>query len=676
MQRHLHAAAICSQIQGAEYVGVAFGRNHATKRIPYVRSLHSAMNMCARYELITPSGSLFSARSILIGNASQRLSASCAVLIVNMEAPTAAARQTLVSDLHIALSLALVDSPALLVLAGLGCDTYGGEVDDLGREVDGGGTYINAFGQSMLEQCWVQHAWTALLERGHVQLPPPTEPNECERIGERLWCIGQLVSGANSICRARPPKLQLSNSDNGGGNDHCKTTHRVVGFPKGAPPDWDSEGSGAPRALPFRSFEKGVAHGYRHYTLLPCPHGDEDEAQSRTSRLCLIFKSSWRFMAGLQSVDGGRTFSSSPASLVLPAATNNTAKRFGLCQRMTANMAITHDPYGKQFVIVGGRYRPSTDAEPGVWMAVGQSWRWSTLPPSPPQYVRRGLFRVSPVPAPENWRDFRLLFNGTHSGCAEDHRVEDQRRRYLIHAVGRRNSSTITTQSKHKVCGFGSRLSLVRHGQDWIIYARARLEDGLQWVQMTRSNNGQDWLPFQLINILGFDAVSGFPNYFAAQTNPIHNGSLLSLVPIVHRLHACIGITFSVNGLDWSPVIPLVPCSAYGDRASHHPVAGGLVSVGYGRVACFIHEDVPKIAADHAIQLTIQTPMDLDVWVKRYASRKRRNRNEQPSRIVRIEFPCERLASWTRRGLQTLGAASKSFRRKELFFCVPRRMCR
>ena len=73
--------------------------------------------------------------------------------------------------------------------------------------------------------------------------------------------------------------------------------------------------------------------------------------------------------------------------------------------------------------------------------------------------------------------------------------------------------------------------------------------------------------------------MSGEIYFFAVQPNPIHNGSLIALAPIVHRFGGCIGLTLSDDGVYWSPLTPLVRCTVYGDRAAHHPVVGGLIKL-------------------------------------------------------------------------------------------------
>ena len=149
--------------------------------------------------------------------------------------------------------------------------------------------------------------------------------------------------------------------------------------------------------------------------------------------------------------------------------------------------------------------------------------------------------------------------------------------------------------------------------------------------------------------------------FFSVQSNPVHNGSLVAMVPVVHHFSACVSLTFSVDGLRWSPLSPLVRCAAYGERSAHHPVSGGLVRVSQERIALLVHESVPYIYVDK------RTPEVLRVWLEDAKVRGWRHagsgtpaigaaakRGPEMSQLVRYEFGCGLLAQWTRKGLQAL----------------------
>ena len=670
IQGGLHASGFCSQMPDAEYVGIAFNPN--ATMVPLSLELERALSTCASHQLIAPGPSLYSAR--VVSNPILALNASCDVIVVNMDAPTAAARQTLISDLPMALSLASQTMATFLVLVGHGCDASMGNVDRAGNLIyDAGAQYVNWQGHHKMEQCWIQDAWRTHRARGLVKPPPVRQPNECERIGTRLWCAGEIAPTIRAACRLSINRHSaLLEYTSAAKASRCETVSSVVRFSGAMPPDWDPTTNRQARSLLYRKFDSLVRKSIQSYTIVPCGRkGDTPEQQQAT--MCLIFPNGGdpdRWVAGLVSTNGGLTFDNGPAHLVMPSISNDSVLQHpGVPYHMTVNLAIARENGDGQYVVVGGRYRAPLDEEQGVWMASGTSWRWSSSQePRPPEYAGRGAFRGTPVPPRDNWGNFRLLFNGTHEGCI------DSNARYLFKS---RDTHGVWVAN---VCGFTGRLSLVQHGTDWLIYTRARISNGRamdangngrQWVQMTRSSHGHEWQPFQQIQILHLQPALASLSFFAVQTNPVHSGSLLALVPLVHCTHAYVGITFSVDGLTWSPVVPLVQAAAWlasdGEHASSQPVAGGLRSVGNGRVACFIHQDIPRGGYEQAIPVTRETPLVLAKWAEK---RLHQRAPRPPSSIMRIEFPCSRLALWTRRGLQDLPGRTAAQNRASFSACV------
>ena len=130
------------------------------------------------------------------------------------------------------------------------------------------------------------------------------------------------------------------------------------------------------------------------------------------------------------------------------------------------------------------------------------------------------------------------------------------------------------------------------------------------------------------------------PYTFAAQKNPVHSGSLLAVAPVVHRLRGCLALTLSVDGRNFSSFQPLLPCHAYGERASHQPVAGGVTLDG-DTVSFWVHRSVPSIS------FGALTPEPL----KNY-----RHRSQPPANVAIYKMPAERLRKWTRRALASLAS--------------------
>ena len=83
-----------------------------------------------------------------------------------------------------------------------------------------------------------------------------------------------------------------------------------------------------------------------------------------------------------------------------------------------------------------------------------------------------------------------------------------------------------------------------------------------------------------------------------AQVNPVDDQSLIAVFPIVHRFRGCIGLSLSLDGLNWSPVTPLRQCDTIGDRTIDQPVAGIIRPSGGNVLWLYVHESVPKIGID------------------------------------------------------------------------------
>ncbi len=150
-----------------------------------------------------------------------------------------------------------------------------------------------------------------------------------------------------------------------------------------------------------------------------------------------------------------------------------------------------------------------------------------------------------------------------------------------------------------------------------------------------------------------------------AQANPVHRGTLIGVLPIVHRGLGCIGLALSTNGQQWSPPTPLKRCEVHGKRTEDHPVAG--VALVKGEVVLLLHEFVPGITFDQATPSRWRTAFarvgGLD-WGK--------------SGLVRYSVPCDDFAAWTARALASLAADGDAMARAMsdrgkggLYICAP-----
>ena len=693
--RSAENAVLCQRLgKHCEYTGLSFMDPVDPATSVQHGTLRAALQGHRLVEVLTPGAALHSARVLLDDGralgASRSLRNACRMLVLQMDAPTASARQTLVTDLSAALEFATSHAPAVLVMAGrANCSSLQ--------------PYRNAFNTTLTEQCW-REAWDKLVARRDI-----TDP-ECMSKEGRTWCVGRLDSV--SICMPNQPALleaALDFSADLAARHPCKAERELVKFggKRLLSPDWDvswkshlteryksSLAARNPKAMrpirPFVSLAAKVMRSYRYYTLMRCkqkhrPGSSRRAELSQKDRLCLMFKNNAdeRFVARVASIDGGRSFGHDETpQLVLPMQTLNNSHL--LPATLTHNLAIARLDGGERYALVGGRFlsdhwnhdraaHPFGNGPPGVWMAFGTSLQWAPKAMPPPAYHGRGKYFIDRPHAKTQWGGFRMIFDGTHAGCVE------RRPRKLLRADGT------------SACEFDGRLSLVQHEGQLLLYARANLGlSGSRFVQMTRSaDGGASWSPFSLLQIQHLTPMSGEIYFFAVQPNPIHNGSLIALAPIVHRFGGCIGLTLSDDGVHWSPLTPLVRCTVYGDRAAHHPVAGGLIKVRPNRLALFIQEDVPQIHFDE------RTPAELWEWhdkrrsarinkdyyasirkdtiamrmksgkgrwraLSRHAVNETQGRGSiGASNIVRIEFGCDLLVQWTREALRALRGEGK-----------------
>lgn len=146
------------------------------------------------------------------------------------------------------------------------------------------------------------------------------------------------------------------------------------------------------------------------------------------------------------------------------------------------------------------------------------------------------------------------------------------------------------------------------------------------------------WRPFVPLQIDGYEPAQGDVYFWAAQPNPVSPGTLLAVLPIVHRLRGCVAISFSRDGRRWSRPSPLVACRAYGERGAHQPAAPALLRRG-DAVYIYLNVDVPSIALDAFLPERDYRAIDA---------------RQPDGRLVRYTVPCATLAAWSEEGLRGL----------------------
>ena len=141
---------------------------------------------------------------------------------------------------------------------------------------------------------------------------------------------------------------------------------------------------------------------------------------------------------------------------------------------------------------------------------------------------------------------------------------------------------------------------------------------------MTTSERSSDgllpsaWSPFRAIELDGYEPNEDANIYFfGVCSNPVRPDSLVALAPVAHNGKACVCISFSCDGINWSTLQPLVACGTdlerpgarealaaigqtgtaapthVGHRSTSHPASNVLLY--NGRVLIFIHQHVPGI---------------------------------------------------------------------------------
>jgi hypothetical protein len=189
------------------------------------------------------------------------------------------------------------------------------------------------------------------------------------------------------------------------------------------------------------------------------------------------------------------------------------------------------------------------DRSSGIRLSRGDAMPWSAARWSPPTPVVSGVYP---------------------SGC-----------------VDRRPRST--GWPRQIACEFDGRLSVVRSGGSYLLYARANLRYGAiaggRFVQVSQSQKlDEGWQKWQMVHIEALDVSKVDVYTFAVQPNPVDpHGSLLAIFPLTEPPWACVAFAVSIDGVHFSRPVMLrraefgVRMSEGGQRewrGEDHPVAG------------------------------------------------------------------------------------------------------
>lgn len=166
------------------------------------------------------------------------------------------------------------------------------------------------------------------------------------------------------------------------------------------------------------------------------------------------------------------------------------------------------------------------------------------------------------------------------------------------------------------ICEFDGRFSLIFWRQKFWLFARANLDWGVRHTQVVSSDDLQKWGNWSLIHIHGQHHPNRLPKhpsmniyFMGVHVNPVNASSLFALLPLNDpknanpSLHGSVCATFSLDGVIWSPLAPLLPSARKGERTVDHPAIGVLCCKD-GLVHLYVQHDVPDIATTPLSRIT------------------------------------------------------------------------
>ena len=256
---------------------------------------------------------------------------------------------------------------------------------------------------------------------------------------------------------------------------------------------------------------------WRYYSMLPL------DTRRHPPLLCLVFKNAEleTWVGAACSSDGGLTFAQ-PA-LVMPSVLLNA--------RMSHNLALQPDILLQRWIAIGGQHRPTTgrsrgwgDDSPvrdnGVFLSISRDgWCFDESCSSPQAARQKNSART------EQWSHPVKILDGGHAGCIERNyghlNPKNPRHAQWREGVKRRAA----TYGAGEGCEFDGRLSLVRHRDKWMLFARANTGKGVREVQVTTSQDLRVWSPFRPVRFQGLT-----PTTLTCERNAI-----LSTNPVVGK---------------------------------------------------------------------------------------------------------------------------------------------
>ena len=578
---------------------------------------------------------------------------SCDVLVINMNADTPISRQALAFDLS--RSLRFASDSAVVVMHGNNCTNKGSA------------GYFRSEWTPFPIPVWCWHQRALELERlgAMWNVTCQDSPHESRKV-----CTGTALGSQDSVCTSKPALL---------GRDAEKVRVRVPASIGHSQRRSHRYFSALPCRHPTKSATTRGVHFVKHNAsnkdeppwaelTAPLP-GSTSAHTTQTGGICLLFKNAI-YETQVQVISSANGIEFGSPDVVLPRVWNaltrwprtcesivreerrHAATLYSpsvvesrmpkllaiprvqkLCQppngsgtgiggqaplrwsgkiNLTPNMAIAM--VNGTYVLVGGLHRVKANMRSGIWMT--RSPTLSFAPGSATLAFMRFDWRRPVTARAPFWAAPRWLMDGMQEGCVEG------RETHWLHAA--------TT------CEFDGRLSLVFHRGSYLIYARANpAKRGQRFVQVTKSVDEQAvaWSPFRMVQIRDYSYQTGNVYFFAVQTNPVMDDSLIAVFPIVHKLSGCLGIAASRDGLLWSSVTPLINCEAHNDRTVHHPAAPALVADPHDRsmLLMYVHEDVPGINEDAFM------PGSISAYLGKRAP---------ASRVVRYRIPTKVIATW------------------------------
>jgi len=246
--------------------------------------------------------------------------------------------------------------------------------------------------------------------------------------------------------------------------------------------------------------------------------------------------------------------------------------------------------------------------------------------------------------APLKWQlGSQPVLTPAHPGCLDlklFHTEVVQRNVSSWNASSKRNEEHSEKHSEHCYfpscgCRFDSQLSTVSFRRRVLLYARANMapHGGARYVQVSSrpatsvgaldraEARAEEWGPFHLVTIIGYAAmISGNIYTFTVNRNPVDGDTLIALCPVQDPIagRSAIALSFSINGLLWSPLLDLIKSPDAGvGRTLDHPV-DGILRRG-NEVLFFVQHRVPGVWHNRGAHHRVTAPPSKTVGLVGYS---------------------------------------------------------